>query len=152
VLGRLLKRWASHRRRLTPQLKVLIVDDEPAICSFVYRVLRGHGHTTEVAHGVSEALIKFITSGPFDLLLTDENMPQCRGHELAAALRRLDPDILVLYLTGYSDMLFDDKALLWEGEAYVDKPVSSQALAQAISCLLAERRSREDESHHPDRG
>jgi CheY-like chemotaxis protein len=139
MLGRVLKRWLWKIRRRESPLKVLIVDDEPAVCSFVERVLQEWGYTTEVVHSPSAALIKFVTSGPFDLLLTDENMPEARGHELAAQLRRLDPELSVLYVTGYSDMLFTERSTLWEGEAYIEKPVSARGLSQAISLLLGSR-------------
>jgi len=132
-----LKRWVPKRGRPKLRTRVLIVDDEPIVCSFVARVLQQEGHETEVAFSAFEALIKFLTHGPFDLLLTDENMPETRGHELAAQLRQLDPDIGVLYLTGYSDMLFTDRSAPWQREAYVDKPVSARSLSQAISLLLS---------------
>ena len=139
MLGRMLKRWLWKIRRFESPLRVLIVDDEPAICSFVERVLQERGYATTVAHSPSSALITFVNSGPFDLLLTDENMPEAPGHELAAQLRRLDPDLSVLYLTGYSDMLFTDRSTMWEGEAYIEKPISARGLSQAISVLLNRR-------------
>jgi two-component system cell cycle sensor histidine kinase/response regulator CckA len=139
MLGRALKRWLWTIRRRESPLKVLIVDDEPAVCSFVERVLQECGYTTEVVYSPSAALTTFVTSGPFDLLLTDENMPDAPGHELAARLRRLDPELSVLYVTGYSDMLFTDRSTLWKGEAYIEKPVSARALSQAISLLLGSR-------------
>jgi CheY-like chemotaxis protein len=133
-----LKRWLWKIRR-SESLRVLIVDDEPAVCSFVERVLQEYGYRTEVVNSPSAAVVKFVASGPFDLLLTDENMPEARGHELAAQLRSLDPELSVLYLTGYSDMLFTDRSTLREGEAYVEKPVSARGLSQAISLLLESR-------------
>ena len=42
----------------------------------------------------------------------------------------------VLYLTGYSDRLFKQKTMLWEGEAFLDKPCTITGLVQAISLLL----------------
>ena len=139
MLGRVLTRWLWKIRHRESPLKVLIVDDEPAICSFVERVLQQCGYTTEVVHSPSAALVKFVASGPFDLLLTDENMPEARGHELAAQLRLLDPELSVLYMTGYSDMLFTARSTLWEGEAYIEKPVSARGLSEAISLLLGSR-------------
>lgn len=138
MFGRVLKWWPWKRRRDSP-LRVLVVDDEPAVCSFVERVLQSCGYATTVADSPSRALTTFFMSGPFDLLLTDENMPDVKGHELAMQLRRFDPDLSVLYLTGYSDMLFTDRSTLWEGEAYIEKPVSARELSQAISLLLESR-------------
>jgi CheY-like chemotaxis protein len=65
MLGRVLKWWLWKIRRRESPPKVLIVDDEPAVCSFFERVLQECGYTTEVVHSSSAALIKLVTSGPF---------------------------------------------------------------------------------------
>jgi len=42
----------------------------------------------------------------------------------------------VLYLTGYADLLFNERATLWEGEAYLDKPCSVKGLLEAVNLAL----------------
>jgi CheY-like chemotaxis protein len=122
-----------------PSARILIVDDEPGIRSFADRVLRNAGYTTEVASDGPEALKISETSAAFDLLLVDLAMPLMRGDELARRLRQTLPTIKVLYITGDSDRLFQDKGTLWEGEAFVDKPCSAAALVEAVSLLLVGR-------------
>jgi CheY-like chemotaxis protein len=63
------------------------------------------------------------------------------GDELAARLRQSWPDLKVLYLTGYSQALFGNRALLWEGEAFLGKPCSPAELLEAVSMLLFNRTS-----------
>ncbi len=63
-------------------------------------------------------------------------MPQMDGDELAARLPQSWPDLKVLYLTGYSQALFDNRARLWEGEAFLEKPCSPAELLDAVSMLL----------------
>ena len=63
-------------------------------------------------------------------------MPQMRGDELGRRLRQRDPDVKVLYFTGYSDQLFEDRQTLWEHEAFIEKPVTSDGLLEAVSLLL----------------
>lgn len=116
-------------------LRVLIVDDEEAVRRFVQRVLAQAGHTTAIAAGGAEAIEIVEKSGPFDLLLTDVNMPEMVGDELARRLRQMDPSVKVLYLTGFSDQLFKEKVTLWEDEAYLDKPCSVKGLLEAVSLL-----------------
>jgi two-component system cell cycle sensor histidine kinase/response regulator CckA len=70
-----------------------------------------------------------------DVLVTDLMMPQMSGDELARRLRQSEPAIKVLYLTGYSDKLFKEKVMLWEDEAFLDKPCSVKGLQQAVSLL-----------------
>ena len=115
--------------------RILVVDDEPVVREFVDRVLKGAGYATALAPD-GPAAIGLAEQGRFDLLLTDEIMPQMTGHELARRLRIADPRLKVLYLTGYSDRLFAEKGGLWEDEAFLDKPCSVNGLRQAVSLLL----------------
>ena len=45
------------------------------------------------------------------------------------------PQLKILYLTGFSDNLFKARVMLWEDEAYLDKPCSIKSLLQAVSLL-----------------
>jgi two-component system cell cycle sensor histidine kinase/response regulator CckA len=113
----------------------LIVDDEEPIRRFVQRVLGEAGHHTALAVDGEDALAVAEKQGPFELLLTDVNMPKMMGDELARRLRHADPGLKVLYLTGYSDQLFKKKTTLWEDEAYLDKPCTVKGLLEAVSLL-----------------
>lgn len=116
--------------------RILVVDDESAIREFVERTLRQAGYTTRGAGNGFEALHLTEAEGPFDLLLTDVRMPEMTGDDLARRVRRLQPDMRVLYLTGFNDQLFAEKGRLWDGEAFLDKPTSGQGLLEAVALLL----------------
>jgi CheY-like chemotaxis protein len=58
------------------------------------------------------------------------------GDQLARRLRNDDPALKILYLTGYSDRLFRERVLLSDGEAFLEKPVTVEALLEATSLLL----------------
>jgi len=115
---------------------VLVVDDEAGIREFVDRALRQAGYQTAVASDGPEALDVAERLGSFDLLVTDLRMPQMMGDELARRMRLRDPAIKVLYLTGFSDQLFKERATLWQDEAFLDKPQGVDALLEAVSLLL----------------
>lgn len=120
--------------RHTPEpLHVLVVDDEEPIRNYVNRVLRKAGYHTKLASGAAEALRLAEAFGPFDVLVTDLVMPEVSGDESARQLRAMQPDLPVLYVTGFSDQLFADRHLLWEGEAYLDKPFSPKGLLEALA-------------------
>jgi len=120
----------------TNPIRVLVVDDEPQMCEFVSRVLRDAGyHVTSAGDGPGAMAIVAEQGAP-DLLLTDFRMPRMNGDELAARLRQSLPDLKVLYLTGYSQALFDNRALLWEGEAFLEKPCNPAELLEGVSMLL----------------
>ena len=116
--------------------RVLVVDDEDGIREFVERTLQLVGHHTVVASSGPQALTVVEAEAPFDLLLTDLRMPGMTGDELARRVRKRQPEVKVLYLTGFSDQLFKEKGSMWEGEAFLDKPVTANGLLQAVSLLL----------------
>ncbi len=115
----------------------MVVDDEASILAFAGRALREAGYDVVVAYDGPEALK--LADGqprPFDLFVVDVMMPQMRGDELGRRLRQRDPDVKVLYFTGYSDRLFEDRKALWEHEAFLEKPVTVDGLLEAVSLLL----------------
>jgi DNA-binding response OmpR family regulator len=120
-------------------MRVLIVEDEPSIRTFLDIVLRGAGYDTVLAEDGADALDK---EGSFDLLLTDVMMPRLNGVALASRMRQRDPDLPVLYVTAYSDRLFERKPVLWQREAFLDKPVTPDALLEGIDLLLRRRRAK----------
>jgi CheY-like chemotaxis protein len=119
-------------------LTVLIVDDEEPVRNFVERVLREAGYETATASDGAEAL-ETARGKQIDLLLTDVNMPQMSGDELARRLRAEDPGLKVLYLTGFSDQLFKEKNTLWQDEAYLEKPCSIAGLREAVALITLGR-------------
>ena len=132
-----LKEYSSRTRAVPPEpIKVLVVDDEEPVRKFVERVLGDAGYQIEVAGDGSEALEVAQKIGQFEILVTDLMMPRMSGDELARRLRQSEPALKVLYLTGYSDQLFKEKATLWQDEAFLDKPCSVKGLAEAVSLLL----------------
>lgn len=115
---------------------VLCVDDESGILELVRRCLTDDRLSLTIAGSGSEALSLTPDPGSLDLLITDEVMPGMEGHELARRLRQANPNLKVLYLTGYADHLFDAKSQMWSSEAYLDKPFSVEGLRQAVALLV----------------
>ncbi|HUK36067.1 MAG TPA: response regulator [Vicinamibacterales bacterium] len=122
----------------TPTLKdpLLVVDDEESVRQFVERVLSDAGYKTAVASNGPEAIKVAKTIGRLGGLVTDVMMPGMTGDELARTLRRSEPELKVLYLTGNADRLFLEKSMLWADEAFLDKPCTVQGLREAVSLLL----------------
>jgi CheY-like chemotaxis protein len=123
----------------THAFRVLAVDDESGIRELAARVLRQPGYEVSVAADAVEAIRIAETAGAFDLLVTDVKMPGIAGDELARRLRRATPDLKVLYLTGFGDRLFETRHILWDGEAFLDKPFTVPGLLEAVALLLVGR-------------
>jgi two-component system cell cycle sensor histidine kinase/response regulator CckA len=134
-----IKNYASRLMKGMPspsQFRLLIVDDEDGVLRYVERVLSEAGYQTSTAASGAEALESARTLGNPDVLVTDVMMPGITGDELARQLRVSDRELKVLYLTGYSDKLFKERAALWANEAFLEKPFTVKGLREAVSLLL----------------
>jgi two-component system cell cycle sensor histidine kinase/response regulator CckA len=116
--------------------RILVVDDQDAVRRLVARLLTRAGYEVESACDGEDAIETFRTGGKFDLVISDVRMPGMSGPRLVEQLRRLDADVKVLYLTGYADQLFIERAPLWEHEAFLDKPFNTPGLLQSVSLAI----------------
>ena len=117
---------------LTEPLKILVVDDQPVLCEILVEYLQGDCHTVTAANSGEEALKKFQAGDEFDLLITDKAMPGMSGDQLAAAIRRLRPNLPIMLLTGFGENA-SSAAESPEIDLVVGKPVNLTSLRQAIS-------------------
>ena len=115
---------------------VLVVDDEESIRVVVRRILEAEGYQiTEATNGL-EGIARLEGGTPLDLLMADIDMPELSGDEMAVRIRKSRPDLKVLYVTGHIDKLMDERPLLWDGEAFLEKPFSAAGLLEAVSLIL----------------
>ena len=84
--------------------RILIAEDEEALCAMCARALTGVGHEVLTASDGGEALdVLARENGRFDLLLTDIRMPMMDGIALALSTARDFPELTILLMTGYAD-------------------------------------------------
>jgi CheY-like chemotaxis protein len=115
---------------------VLVVDDEAPIREVARRVLQSAGYEVTEADGGVAAIEMLSAGAPLDLLMADLDMPDLGGDEMARRIRATRPDLKVLYVTGHIDRLMDERPVLWDGEAFLDKPFTAQGLLEAVSLIL----------------
>lgn len=113
-------------------LRVLLVDDDEDVRTLVAELLSEEGHTVVTAQDVRQGSDLF-DPGQFDLVITDQAMPGATGVELAAEIKRLDPEVPVVLLTGFSDMMSINKACPEGVMAVLSKPVRVRELRQLVS-------------------
>jgi two-component system, cell cycle sensor histidine kinase and response regulator CckA len=139
------RRVDRERRRAAPPVlnplpqrrTVMIVDDEPMMREVLLRILQKENYELVVADSGAAALhLALECQGRIDLLVTDYAMPEMRGRELADKLRVQIPKLPVLYQTGFSDMLFDQRPELEEGAAFLEKPFTPRGLLEAVRFML----------------
>ncbi len=118
---------------------VLVVDDDELVRKAIHRTLQGAGYRVIEARNAGEALLIFESrADPIPLLVTDVVMPRVTGMQLAARLRKLEPRLRVLFLSGHPA---DQLALERDGEhdAFVAKPVSPDDLLRTVRNVLDAR-------------
>ena len=116
---------------------VAVVDDDPMMLDVLSRILLRENFQLLMASGGPEIIQKLSDhDGDVDLLVTDYAMPDMQGRELADHVRQRFPAVKVLYQTGFSDMLFQDRAELEEGAAFLEKPFTARGLREAARLVL----------------
>jgi two-component system, cell cycle sensor histidine kinase and response regulator CckA len=117
---------------------VLLAEDEPAVRNLTARILRRQGYTVLEAGNGAEALeiVRRGTDTPIDLLLTDTIMPKLGGYALAEQIRKIIPDIRVLFMSGYTANTIIQNGLLDLSVTFIQKPFTPSALAHSVRVLL----------------
>ncbi len=116
---------------------VAVVDDDPMMLDVLARILQRENYELVMAGGGPEIMEKLEAhSGQVDLLVTDYAMPDMQGRELADRIRQRFPSVKVLYQTGFSDMLFENRVELEDGAAFVEKPFTARGLREAARLVL----------------
>jgi DNA-binding NtrC family response regulator len=120
--------------------RVLLVDDEDALVRLGEAMLRRLGYEVVVCTSSTEALAVFEAAPQrFDLVITDQTMPQLTGEGLAQAVRRRRPELPIILCTGFSHVMHAERARELGIDAFVLKPLAMQELAQTIAQVLAAR-------------
>ena len=116
---------------------VLLVEDDEQVRTLAERVLGRLGYRV-IAEPSGEAAIARLEGDPthIDLLLTDVMMPGMSGTEVAEAIRRMRPDVKVLYVSGFVGGLAGADDAVRETRPFLQKPFSSPDLARAVRDVL----------------
>jgi CheY-like chemotaxis protein len=88
---------------LSPTLNLLVVDDDALVLMSTAAMLEDVGHSVTTAYSGQEALKIVSESRPFDLLITDQGMPNMTGQQLIERVRAQFPHMPVILATGYAE-------------------------------------------------
>jgi len=118
--------------------KILIVDDDRPMRSFLSTILRDDGHIVEEAKNGREGLSK-IESGDFDLVITDLRMPDISGIDLIRSGHEKKPDLLWIIITAYGSINNAVEAMKVGASDYLTKPLQSpEELRHVVGRVLRE--------------
>jgi PAS domain S-box-containing protein len=116
---------------------VLYVDDEPALVELAQEMLAGLGYEPFGIASSVEALARFKQDpGRFDLVVTDEVMPEMIGTALAAAIHTVRPDLPIVLASGFGGPQLEERARAAGVTVQVSKPLVRAELARAVAGAL----------------
>lgn len=108
-------------------MEILIVDDERVQCEMLAGFLRKQGYRPDTAENGRIALEKFKT-GNFDLILTDQRMPEMEGLQLLKEIKRLNPETVVVIMTAFGSVSSAVAAMKEGAYDYLTKPIDLDEL------------------------
>ncbi len=116
---------------------ILVVDDEPEIRKLVGAMVSQTGYTVLTADSGEHALKLYKNQkGPIELLITDVVAPGMSGPMLADKLTALQPDLKVLYISGYDNTQVVQKYVVEKGHVLLTKPFTVDELQGKVNELL----------------
>jgi CheY-like chemotaxis protein len=120
--------------------RILFVDDERSIVEMATTILERLGYNVTALSSSTEALALFASiPEAFDLVITDQTMPDLTGAELTKRIRAVRKDIPVILVTGFSETVDADRARRMDIQQLLMKPIIKQELAEAIRKVMDER-------------
>jgi DNA-binding NtrC family response regulator len=123
------------------QPRVLVVDDDPGIVDYLLDMLRQADYSVAGYTDTTEAL-NAIAAEPFDLVISDVEMPGMRGLDLIAAIHRLRPEQLVLLITAFGSIELAMQSVRAGACEFLTKPFRIEELYAAIERALLDRQMR----------
>jgi CheY-like chemotaxis protein len=119
-----------------PHRRVLVVEDQDAV-RFQIAAALNEIECTTIQAGDGQKGLELLQSGEsLDLLITDVGMPGLNGRELADAARAIQPDLPILFITGYAGKVLDSLQFA-PGMDVLRKPFSLDELVDRVRALLA---------------
>ena len=117
--------------------KILFIDDDEDLANLGEMMLSEMGYQVTMMTESQKAL-KLITSNPdhFDLVITDQTMPQLTGKELIQKLKQIRPDLQTIICTGHSSKVDKAEAQKLGADAFLMKPLDMSVLLQTIRLVL----------------
>ena len=114
-----------------------MVDDEPTVCKAIQMMLRYYGHQVETACDGATALAMY-EAGPFDLVITDYQMPEMKGDQLIAEIKRLRPEQRIILATAFAEDFLVYGKPTGGVNHILTKPFSLEELRAAIAKVMAQ--------------
>jgi two-component system, cell cycle sensor histidine kinase and response regulator CckA len=115
---------------------VLVLDDDPGVLRVTSLILKRHGYTVVEAKNGHQAIDLFEQNSGIDLLLVDVVLPDISGRVVAERLTASDPDLKVLYASGYTDDELAQHGVTGADVAFTAKPFHMNDLLREVRDVI----------------
>lgn len=115
--------------------KVLVVDDEPAVCSMLAKFLAKKGYKVSAALSGEEAMKKVKKENPHVVLL-DIRMPGIDGIEVLQRIRKFYKNIIIVMITAVKDEEVGKRCMELGADDYITKPLSLSYIEDVLTVKL----------------
>jgi putative nucleotidyltransferase with HDIG domain len=122
-----------------PQFRILVVDDDSAICELLITKLKASGFISQSCSSGEEAL-ELLSNASFDAIISDLKMPGISGLELLEEARNFAPRTAFLMATGVSDVAVGVAAMKQGAADYLLKPFQMEAVVASLRRALEMKR------------
>lgn len=121
----------------TTSAHILIVDDESSVAQFMQDLLEEFNYTITTTTSSKKA-ISLVENSPseYDLIITDQTMPELSGTEMIKHVLDINPDIPVILSSGYNEQVSKQDAIKLGFSNYLSKPINSKLLIASIEEIL----------------
>jgi two-component system, cell cycle response regulator CpdR len=116
--------------------RILLAEDDESMRGFLVRALEKAGHDV-IAFANGEEAYDRLKTEPFTLLLTDIVMPKMDGIELARRASELDPDLKIMFITGFAAVILNNDIAAPKDARVLSKPFHLKDLVREVDRLLA---------------
>ncbi len=117
------------------EVKILLVDDEPAICHLIEEMLKFEGYLVDVSFSGTDAL-DMINNCDYQMLITDIKMPGIDGLELIEKAKEKNPEIRTIIITGYTTVDTVVQSLRRGVDDYIKKPFNVCEMKKVVKNIF----------------
>lgn len=133
----------------TPAIRILVCDDDQAICDYVETLLTKDGHDVKTVSD-PQLVEDEVKNGHYQILILDRMMPKMDGIEVLKRVRKVDDDISVILFTGFPSLDSAVAAMKLQADDYLKKPFNAEELREVIDRIAKRKgilRSAEEQLH-----
>jgi two-component system cell cycle response regulator CpdR len=136
VLNGEIRETTRKENRMDPMARIILAEDDNDMRRFLAKALANAGYDV-VSYDNGKSAYERLREEPFTLLLTDIVMPEMDGIELARRATQLDPDLKVMFITGFAAVALNPDSQAPKDAKVLSKPFHLRDLVREVEKLLA---------------